>query len=394
MGKRILAASGKLATVLFGMLVFCQCGVAAVIPVTKFRSAELPGGAPAGWALETKTGKPMLRVEKEGTNYYLRMISRGESSFGVRTAAHVNVRDYPILTWRWKVDKMPAGGDVRKSSMDDQALQVYVAFKETGFPAVLNTPIVGYIWDNEAPKGWSGRSSQIGGDKMRYIVLRNKTDKTGQWYTERRNLYEDYKKLFSDINGGEPLGVTTGLQLHINSQHTRTSAESMIGDIYFSSETVDIAVTEAAKEKIVARTPVISAPRPKSASKSTPLTVNGIDFNKPGCLNMTIEFDMNSAQVADVLQNKMQAIMEYLVKYPKEPLVITGHSDSVGSRVYNIELSKRRAESVKKFLVDEYKIDAERLIVKGVGSSQPIADNSTPEGQAQNRRVTIQNCPH
>jgi len=393
MRKSVFAGLGKLASVLFGMLVFCQCGVAAVIPVAKFRSTDLPGGAPAGWALETKTGKPMLRVEKEGNNYYLRLISRGDSSFGVRAAARVNAREYPILTWRWKVEKMPAGGDVRKSSSDDQALQVYVAFKETGFPAALNTPVIGYIWDNEAPKGWSGRSSQIGGDKMRYIVLRNKTDKTGQWYTERRNIYEDYKKLFSDINGGEPLGVTTGLQLHINSQHTRTSAESMIGDIYFSSETVDIAATEAAKEKIVARTAVISAPRPKPVSKTAPEASRSVDFNKPGCLNMTIEFGLNSTLVADVPPERMQGIVEYLVRYPKESLAVTGHSDSVGSQAYNMELSKRRAESVKKFLVEEYRIDAERLIVRGVGSSQPIADNATPEGQAQNRRVTIQNCP-
>lgn len=374
---------------LAALMFFCAGVEAAVIPVTKFRSADLPGGAPAGWALEKKTGAPSLKISKEGDNYYLHLRSQGNSSFGVRTSARVNVKDFPILSWRWKVEKMPVGGDVRKKTADDQALQVYIAFKETGFPAVLNTPVVGYIWDNEAPKGWSGRSTQIGGDKMRYIVLRNKTDKTGQWYTEHRNLYEDYKKLFGDINGGEPLGVTTGLQIHINTQRTRTPAEGLIGEIYFSSETKDVAATEAAKEKMVAATPVLSAPR----GKALPRFGGDDDFSRPGCVNISVAFDTNSTEVGAIPKSSVQTIMEYLVKYPEDTLVITGHTDSVGPDAFNLDLSKRRAQSVKQYLIEQYAIDEHRLIVRGAGESQPIADNNTPEGQAQNRRVTIQDCP-
>ncbi len=385
--KKVIALPGFLLLVL--LMLCCVSVEASVIPVTKFRSTDLPGGAPAGWALEKKTGTPSLKISMEGDHYYLHLLSQGNSSFGVRTSARVNVKNYPILSWRWKVEKLPMGGDVRKKTADDQALQVYIAFKETGFPAVLNTPVVGYVWDNEAPKGWTGRSTQIGGDKMRYIVLRNKTDKTGHWYTERRNLYEDYKKLFGDINGGEPLGVTTGLQIHINTQRTRTPAEGLIGEIYFSSETKDVAATEAAKEKMVAATPVLSAPR----GKALPAAVLDDDFSRPGCVNISIAFDANSTQVDGIPQGSVQTIMEYLVKHPRETLVITGHTDSVGSDAFNLELSRRRAQSVKQYLVEQYAIDENRLIVRGAGESQPIADNNTPEGQAQNRRVTIQDCP-
>lgn len=362
---------------------------AAVIPVTRFNSPELRDGAPIGWALEKKAGAPSLKLEKDGEKYYLHLMSHGDSSFGVRTSAQVNVKDVPVLSWRWRVDKLPAGGDVRKQSMDDQALQIYIAFKETGFPAVLNTPIVGYIWDNEAPKGWSGRSTQIGGDKMRYIVLRNKTDKTGQWYTERRNIYEDYKKLFGDINGGEPLGVTTGVQVHINSQRTKTPAQGMIGDMYFSSETTDVAVTQAAKEKIIARPVVISAPKRTQA----PDVSAGKNASRQVCLNISMEFETNSTQVLPVTQGQIQTLMEYLATYPQDRLTITGHTDNIGSEANNRELSTKRAESVKKYLVEKLNIDENRMIVLGVGSSQPIADNSKPEGQARNRRVTIQDCP-
>ena len=378
---------------IFGVVAVCAVARAAVVPVTRFRSADMPGGMPAGWVWDKKAGTPTMKIGKDGTNYYMHLFSQGNTSFGLRTSARVNVKDFPIISWRWKVNRLPAGGDVRKKETDDQAMQVYIAFKETGFPALLNTPVVGYIWDNEAPKGWSGRSKQIGGDKLRYVVLRNKTDKTGQWYTERRNIYEDYKRLFADINGGEPLGVTTGVQVHINTQRTKNSAEGMIGDIFFSSEVKDIAATQAAKEKIVARTPVISAPKRKSIPKVPVEIPAREDFRKASCVNISVEFETNSTHVHQSLDHKAPIILEYLVKNPKAKLKITGHTDNVGSEDYNMELSRQRAEGVKDYLVEKFSIDRERLIVKGVGSSEPIADNSTLEGQLQNRRVMIQDCP-
>ena len=142
-----------------------------------------------------------------------------------------------------------------------------MAFKATGFPAITNIPVIGYIWDTETPKGWSGRSPQFGGDKLRYIVLRNRTDQTGQWYTERRNLYKDYKKLFSDIKGGEPQGLTTGLQIHINSQRTKSPADSMIGEIYFSAAPSDIALAESTREVIQTQDLKISAVKPPPSPK-------------------------------------------------------------------------------------------------------------------------------
>lgn len=390
---RLNATTGGYLLLIFLVFIGSMDARASIVPVTRFRSLEMPNGAPAGWAVEKKIGVPSLRMAREGENFYLHLLSSGNSSFGVRTSAQVNVKEFPVISWRWKVDKMPVGGDVRKKAADDQALQVYIAFKETGFPAVLNTPVIGYIWDNEAPKGWNGRSRQVGGDKMRYLVLRNKTDKTGQWYTERRNIYEDYKKLFSDINGGEPLGVTTGVQVHINTQRTKTPAEGMIGDIYFSSDLRDMAATEAAKEKIAARSPAISGPKRKSFPR-TAKEVNGAgDFDKPRCVNIAIEFETDSAEVRAGIEGEIQRILEYLVKYPYARLKITGHTDNIGSDAYNKALSRRRAQSVGNYLVEKYNVDWQRLIIGGAGASQPIADNSTLEGQRRNRRVMIQDCP-
>ena len=204
------------------------------IPATRFASTELVKGAPPGWALERKAGTANLRLEKDGGDFVVRLVSDQKSSFGIKRKLCVDLKEYPILNWRWKTTRLPHGGDVRKAATDDQAVQLYVAFPPTGFPAAFNTPIIGYVWDNEAPRGWTGRSDQIGGGKLRYMVVRNKTDRVGEWYTERRNLYDDFRKLFPDLKGVDT--VTVGLQLHINSQHTKSDAEGWIGDVFFSRQ--------------------------------------------------------------------------------------------------------------------------------------------------------------
>lgn len=66
-----------------------------------------------------------------------------------------------------------------------------------------------------------------------------------------------------------------------------------------------------------------------------------------------------------------------------------GHTDSVGPEEYNQRLSVRRAESVKAHLVGQG-IEANRIYTEGKGESQPVADNSTKEGRAKNRRVEIE----
>jgi outer membrane protein OmpA-like peptidoglycan-associated protein len=249
--------------------------------------------------------------------------------------------------------------------------------------------VIGYIWDNEAPKGWTGRSSQIGGSKLRYIVLRNTTDQTGQWYTERRNLYKDYKKLFGDIKGGEPQGLTTGLQIHINSQHTKGQADSLIGEIYFSDAPSDIALAESAREVKQTQEVKISAIKPLPPPK-----ISAVKKQIPAdCLNISIEFSSDSADVGDNYNDEMQAVVKYLIKNPEAKLTIIGHTDNTGTEQYNLVLSQKRAESVKDYLVNNFNVDQQRLSIQRVGFSQPVADNNTEEGRKNNRRVTINDCP-
>jgi hypothetical protein len=205
-----------------------------VVAVTGFTSETLEKGAPPGWDLKTSKGTPDLAIEKtECCGYVLHLKSNESSSYGIAKDVKLTKEKYPFLNWKWKADRLPKGGDVRKAATDDQAIQIYVGFEETGWPAKVNTPLVGYIWDNECPKGTTVTSPQPLAGKVRYVVLRDKTDTLGKWYTEKRNVFEDYKALFPDIDGGAPRDIKA-VSVYINSQHTKSGAESWLADMYFS----------------------------------------------------------------------------------------------------------------------------------------------------------------
>jgi outer membrane protein OmpA-like peptidoglycan-associated protein len=70
-------------------------------------------------------------------------------------------------------------------------------------------------------------------------------------------------------------------------------------------------------------------------------------------------------------------------------LEIQGHTDGTGSDEYNLSLGKKRAEAVREYLYKQHRIPLHRMEVISLGSSQPLADNSTREGRAQNRRIEI-----
>lgn len=220
--------------IIFGLAATVFCLREDAVVVARFLSPELNNGVPPGWILDRKAGNPVFRLEWDGEAYALNLFSDRHSSFGISRPLRVNIRDYPYLNWRWKATRLPKGGDIRKAGANDQASQLYVAFTPVGVQARFNAPVVGYIWDNEAPKGLSVHSPYRFLGKVRYIVLRNKTDELGRWQMEKRNVYEDYKRLFREIKGGEPQGPTQGIQIYINSQNTRSEAESTLGEIYFS----------------------------------------------------------------------------------------------------------------------------------------------------------------
>ena len=100
-----------------------------------------------------------------------------------------------------------------------------------------------------------------------------------------------------------------------------------------------------------------------------------------------ILFDTDSDRMKPESATVIQMIAKGLETNPNLKLLIEGHTDSVGDKAHNLDLSKRRAEAVKGVLVAQFKVDASRLTTAGIGSAKPIDSNDTPQGRAQNRRV-------
>ncbi|HOI00535.1 MAG TPA: OmpA family protein [Bacteroidales bacterium] len=101
-----------------------------------------------------------------------------------------------------------------------------------------------------------------------------------------------------------------------------------------------------------------------------------------------IQFETGSDVIRQESFKDLDNIVMIMNRFPNASFDIHGHTDNTGGAALNLDLSKRRAASVKKYFVNKG-IDASRLFTEGYGQDKPIATNDTPEGRAQNRRVEI-----
>ena len=100
-----------------------------------------------------------------------------------------------------------------------------------------------------------------------------------------------------------------------------------------------------------------------------------------------ILFDVNSDKIQPTSYGVLKQIASTLTENPDVKVKIIGHTDNDGDDSKNLDLSKRRAASVKQALVSEFKIEEDRMETDGMGESKPVADNKSAEAKAQNRRV-------
>lgn len=115
---------------------------------------------------------------------------------------------------------------------------------------------------------------------------------------------------------------------------------------------------------------------------------DNIILNMPG----NVTFDTDSSNIKPDFTNVLNSVALVLNEYEKTYLDVVGHTDSTGSESYNMDLSIRRASSVATYLTGQ-KVMGDRLLVRGMGETQPIASNATAEGRSINRRVELQIVP-
>jgi hypothetical protein len=96
------------------------------------------------------------------------------------------------------------------------------------FPAMIRARLIGYVWDSTAPAQTVEKSRKTG--TVHFFVLRSGPVQLNQWLTERRNVYEDYRRVF-----GEDPEDPRAIALSIDTNDTRSTAEALIGSISFTN---------------------------------------------------------------------------------------------------------------------------------------------------------------
>ncbi len=142
-------------------------------------------------------------------------------------------------------------------------------------------------------------------------------------------------------------------------------------------------------------------PDPVDQCPDTPESRNGFE-DQDGCPDEVpeeftelvgviegIHFDLDKDTIKKSSSSRLDRVAEVLNRYPDVRVEITGHTDSTGSYSHNMDLSRRRAEAVKVYLVAKG-VSTSRIVTRGAGPSEPVASNKSKDGRAKNRRIEFQ----
>ncbi len=175
---------------------------------------------PKGWEKKTKIGTDaadfyLVKDEKDNLTY-LHMEANKATASVICSPEKIKIKETPVIKWKWRVNTLPTGADGRVEAKDDQAIGIYV-----GSGSMFSKKSISYRWDTETPKGAEGTCAYGAGTiKIKWFTLRNKDDATGEWFTEERNVAEDFNKAW----GYYPDEIY--ISVSCNSQYTGTKASA------------------------------------------------------------------------------------------------------------------------------------------------------------------------
>jgi len=218
---------------------------AEVFVVDRFSSPSAPGDVPEGWRpLEFPGIDEHTRYSVEGASggFRLRADSSASASALYRRL-DLDPLEYPILAWRWRVEGVIEKGDARTREGDDYAARVYVLFEyepeKTGYLDRIKYRLaeaiygieppglaIDYIWANRLEKGAAIANAYT--ERVMMVAVESGAGHAGEWRSEERNVYDDYKRLF----GAEPPRIK-GIAVMADSDNTKESAVSYYDDIIF-----------------------------------------------------------------------------------------------------------------------------------------------------------------
>ncbi|MGD8513363.1 MAG: DUF3047 domain-containing protein [Deltaproteobacteria bacterium] len=187
MQRRKPVGRDRIASLLCLCILICAC-----LPVCADEIVldDYQKGLGPKWIEKSFKGKTHYQVAREDGQLCIKATSRSSAS-ALYYKIKYNLQDYPILTWRWKVDRVLARGSALHKDGDDYAARVYVVF-----PSLLfwKTRALNYIWANKLPIGQAVPNPFAANAVM--IAVQSGPGLTGKWVEETRNILEDYRRYF------------------------------------------------------------------------------------------------------------------------------------------------------------------------------------------------------
>ena len=186
-------------SLLLGFVVACAIvcatravGAGAPSMVVDDFSSETPDQFPARWkSRDAKTAQHIYTVATENGVHFLKAVAQAQSA-QIGIPVQTTVDQYPLLSWRWRVDEFPTGSDEREKSTNDSAAGVYVVFK--GPLGGLVPRAIKYVWSAREPRGAAFPSP--GYSTAQIVVLESGNDGAARWHSETVDVAADYRRLF------------------------------------------------------------------------------------------------------------------------------------------------------------------------------------------------------
>ena len=140
-------------------------------------------------------------------------------------------RERPILEWRWRVDQLPQDANIRHKQGDDVGASIYLIFGRTGWFRP-EPPTLVYSWSSaHTAAGSIIKNPYHSNGAVRTLVLRSGTDELGRWVAERRNIIEDYRRVF----GEEPPATVEMVAIWSDGDQTQSKVKAYYGAVQATS---------------------------------------------------------------------------------------------------------------------------------------------------------------
>lgn len=193
----------------------------APIPVGTFSANNLEG-----WQEKTFDHKTSYQLVKQGEGTVLQAKSNRSAS-GLFKNVNIDLTTHPFLNWKWKVDKGHPPLAERTKAGDDYAARIYIVTKRGLL--FWKTKAIEYIWSSAAKKGATWPNAFAKKNDI-ILTIRSQEDTKGVWYQEKRNVYEDFKKVY-----GEEIKTVHAVAIMTDSDNSLGSAQASYGDIFFTA---------------------------------------------------------------------------------------------------------------------------------------------------------------